>query len=243
MLGPQDFGYYFVQPNQSRLTVQTSFSPGDCPTATTMAPSAFPSRSTVRLSSIHTNDNSRRILDVWDARSFQNGLSGDELVLSLYCYSENSSSAQRNHHVPDEQQQSTQQLTAPTTPSEVTPHFQSFSRSNDSPGAEAHLGNSTPSASQPDGDMPDAHSRFSQDSTLAFRGKGRHICPHARNGECTKGGTGEDGSVVIFERNSAFRYVNQSPCPICCIRIPVCHKYKPSSQRLTVLQGSHGQAY
>ncbi|KAK4141812.1 uncharacterized protein C8A04DRAFT_30657 [Dichotomopilus funicola] len=39
---------------------------------------------------------------------------------------------------------------------------------------------------------------------LAHRGKGRHTCPHAFR--CTKGGVNADGTLVIFERNSHFRY-------------------------------------
>lgn len=41
-------------------------------------------------------------------------------------------------------------------------------------------------------------------SQLAQRGKGRHTCPHAF--QCTKGGVNADGTLVIFERNSNFRY-------------------------------------
>ncbi|KAK4449071.1 hypothetical protein QBC34DRAFT_97816 [Podospora aff. communis PSN243] len=40
-------------------------------------------------------------------------------------------------------------------------------------------------------------------SELAQRGKGQHTCPQAF--QCTKGGVNADGSMVIFERNSAFR--------------------------------------
>ena len=39
---------------------------------------------------------------------------------------------------------------------------------------------------------------------LGQRGKGRHTCPHAFR--CTKGGLNADGTMVIFERNSTFRY-------------------------------------
>jgi hypothetical protein len=37
------------------------------------------------------------------------------------------------------------------------------------------------------------------------RGKGRHYCPYRL--ECTKGGLSADKSLVLFERNSAFKYV------------------------------------
>jgi hypothetical protein len=39
---------------------------------------------------------------------------------------------------------------------------------------------------------------------LCQRGKGAHTCPHAF--QCAKGGVNADGTMVIFERNSAFRY-------------------------------------
>jgi hypothetical protein len=40
--------------------------------------------------------------------------------------------------------------------------------------------------------------------TLKSRGKDNHVCPWGNR--CTKGGVGPDGNVVVFERNSAFRY-------------------------------------
>ena len=45
----------------------------------------------------------------------------------------------------------------------------------------------------------------SGETTLSVRGKGHHVCPHGAS--CTKGGLAADGRLVIFERNSAFRYV------------------------------------
>ena len=36
------------------------------------------------------------------------------------------------------------------------------------------------------------------------RGKGTHFCPLGL--ACTKGGVNQDGTLVNFERNSAFRY-------------------------------------
>jgi hypothetical protein len=42
-------------------------------------------------------------------------------------------------------------------------------------------------------------------NSLAVRGKGQYTCPEGRN--CTKGGVQANGEVVVFERNSAFRYV------------------------------------
>jgi hypothetical protein len=41
------------------------------------------------------------------------------------------------------------------------------------------------------------------DPQLTARGKGEHICPHG--GACTKGGVQEDGTLVVFQRNSLFR--------------------------------------
>jgi hypothetical protein len=40
------------------------------------------------------------------------------------------------------------------------------------------------------------------------RGKGRHYCPYRL--ECTKGGVSADKSLVLFERNSAFKYVTHA---------------------------------
>ena len=38
---------------------------------------------------------------------------------------------------------------------------------------------------------------------LKPRGKGQYICPEGLS--CTKGGVQADGTLVVFERNSAFR--------------------------------------
>ena len=43
---------------------------------------------------------------------------------------------------------------------------------------------------------------------LSERGKGQHTCPYKH--ECAKGGTHPDGSLVVFERNSAFKCVPRS---------------------------------
>ena len=43
----------------------------------------------------------------------------------------------------------------------------------------------------------------SDQAHLLARGKGKHTCPHGA--ACDKGGCDDDGSLVIFERNSAFR--------------------------------------
>lgn len=43
----------------------------------------------------------------------------------------------------------------------------------------------------------------SDSKTLLSRGKGKHICHFGHN--CDKGGVRDDGSLVVFERNSAFR--------------------------------------
>lgn len=42
---------------------------------------------------------------------------------------------------------------------------------------------------------------------LAVRGKGNYTCPYGR--ECKKGGVGVNGELVVFERNSAFKYVSK----------------------------------
>ena len=39
--------------------------------------------------------------------------------------------------------------------------------------------------------------------SLAPRGKGQYTCPYGHN--CTKGGVSDDGSIVVFERNSAYK--------------------------------------
>jgi hypothetical protein len=44
-----------------------------------------------------------------------------------------------------------------------------------------------------------------QMNSLAVRGKGQYTCPEGPN--CTKGGLQANGEIVVFERNSAFRYV------------------------------------
>lgn len=59
---------------------------------------------------------------------------------------------------------------------------------NESPGSSSSLAEA--------GDMP---------RELARRGKGHYNCPHML--ECTKGGVSPDGTLIIFERNSAFRFV------------------------------------
>ena len=43
----------------------------------------------------------------------------------------------------------------------------------------------------------------SESKILLSRGKGKHICHFGHN--CDKGGVRDDGSLVVFERNSAFR--------------------------------------
>lgn len=40
-------------------------------------------------------------------------------------------------------------------------------------------------------------------TNLQARGKGKHVCSYGTN--CDRGGVNEDGTVVVFERNSAFR--------------------------------------
>lgn len=42
-------------------------------------------------------------------------------------------------------------------------------------------------------------------NSLEARGKGQYTCSEGRN--CTKGGVQANGEMVVFERNSAFRYV------------------------------------
>ena len=41
-----------------------------------------------------------------------------------------------------------------------------------------------------------------------YRGKGSHYCPYGS--ACMKGGVSADGSLVLFERNSAFKYVSNA---------------------------------
>ena len=55
---------------------------------------------------------------------------------------------------------------------------------------------STPSSSA-------QHSSNDLYGSLATRGKGEYTCP--RGASCTKGGVSQNGSLVVFERNSAFR--------------------------------------
>ncbi|KAK7905479.1 hypothetical protein LTR67_000201 [Exophiala xenobiotica] len=42
----------------------------------------------------------------------------------------------------------------------------------------------------------------SDSKNLSSRGKGKHVCHYGHN--CDKGGVQPDGSLVVFERNSAF---------------------------------------
>ncbi|KAK5199639.1 hypothetical protein LTR92_000180 [Exophiala xenobiotica] len=61
------------------------------------------------------------------------------------------------------------------------------------------------------GAMPDTYAPtyagrpaiHSDSKTLSSRGKGKHVCHYGHN--CDKGGVQPDGSLVVFERNSAFR--------------------------------------
>jgi hypothetical protein len=46
-------------------------------------------------------------------------------------------------------------------------------------------------------------------ASLSQRGTGQHVCPSGHS--CTKGGVAGDGSLVVFPRNSAFRYVREAP--------------------------------
>lgn len=41
------------------------------------------------------------------------------------------------------------------------------------------------------------------EKALMARGKGKHTCPYDVN--CDKGGVDDDGMLVVFTRNSAFR--------------------------------------
>lgn len=74
------------------------------------------------------------------------------------------------------------------------------------------LSPSTPS-SRPDFNiMPQTHTftvNPNEGRALLSRGKGKHTCPHGR--ACNKGGIADDGSLLVFERNSAFRYVDLHP--------------------------------
>jgi hypothetical protein len=61
------------------------------------------------------------------------------------------------------------------------------------------------------GAMPDTYAptyagrpaTHSDSKNLSSRGKGKHVCHYGHN--CDKGGVQPDGSLVVFERNSAFR--------------------------------------
>lgn len=53
-------------------------------------------------------------------------------------------------------------------------------------------------------EQPPASAGLVDANQLGQRGKGRHTCPHAFR--CNKGGVNPDGTMVIFERNSDFRY-------------------------------------
>lgn len=46
---------------------------------------------------------------------------------------------------------------------------------------------------------------------LKQRGKGKYYCP--RGLRCDKGGVDKDGSLILFDRNSAFAYVAASLSP------------------------------
>jgi hypothetical protein len=48
-------------------------------------------------------------------------------------------------------------------------------------------------------------------ANLLARGKGQYVCPYGS--ECTRGGV-RHGEIVIFERNSAFRFVNVDVHPV-----------------------------
>jgi len=45
-----------------------------------------------------------------------------------------------------------------------------------------------------------------EDRALMARGKGKHTCPFEF--DCDKGGFDDDGNLVVFFRNSTFRYVH-----------------------------------
>ena len=63
-------------------------------------------------------------------------------------------------------------------------------------------------ASDPDAD--ELHDKVAQLlASLSQRGIGQHVCPYGLS--CTKGGVDGDGSLVVFPRNSAFRYVRVAP--------------------------------
>ena len=69
-----------------------------------------------------------------------------------------------------------------------------------SPGSEASSGSpSSPSFVS----LPSDQSM--QMDPLSARGKGQYTCPEGRR--CTKGGLQPNGTMIVFERNSAFRYV------------------------------------
>ena len=59
--------------------------------------------------------------------------------------------------------------------------------------------------------MPEAHTpthsvgsgRYEDPVSLMARGKGKHTCYYGPN--CDKGGVHGDGTLIVFERNSAFR--------------------------------------
>lgn len=45
---------------------------------------------------------------------------------------------------------------------------------------------------------------------LRQRGKGAYYCPKGHR--CDKGGVDKDGNLVLFDRNSSFAYVVDTPC-------------------------------